>query len=706
MGQEWKPEPVQQENPEQDLKKGEELYQLDVEDSFGEEAQMESNMVGKVMQAEVPREEKQRKKPKENKGKFVWITVAAALVLFLVSAGLTGFLVSKNTDKKNTELKAEIAKELNTYLDFCNQAKDYKDQFAKFYLDDGDVSQLKENMDQAKNQIVNRESEEQLKQWLTKMKQFEEDTRKKNEEYTAELEQKFEAYNTFMMTNEELETYNDCISSFKDYVKKGEYAQAVSYANESYQYGEKVTKKKTGWNISVVQQDLSSYPDVRLYLEIKDDQGQVVENVDKKYFVLSEQQGSDTEYVRQKITKATQLNQKESLNISMVADVSGSMYENMDRVKKVMNNFLENVQFEVGDQIELSSFCDVFQIEEYFTSDRASLVSKVNELEADGGTKFYDSVIEAAQRVYLQEGARCVIAFTDGDDNCSTSNENDVIAYAKQYNVPIFIIGIGVGDYEDYTDSLEKIARETGGFYRSVEDVSESLEEVYHSIYRQQKEVYCVGYQTNAAISKAGTNNVKLYVKGEENGGMAEYSYTPKEDYFGVLLGKFLNAFSRSVENKKYSYLKNSDTLISNGAIATELKKYINRKDLEISQILHYEITSLDFSDENTCIMKTREYYDINQTKDYNADIKKQHNDKTDVDAVQIYDLLMERYYDEADFEDSTIKVKKTRVQKATYKLVREKNGNWKFKDYASGMDIESSNVYFSCVDGDEDNLE
>ena len=330
----------------------------------------------------------------------------------------------------------------------------------------------------------------------------------------------------------------------------------------------------------------------------------------------------------------------------------------------------------------------------------------MNQLEADGGTKLYDSLIEAAQRAYLQEGARCVIAFTDGLDNCSASTEDDVIAYAKQYNVPIFIIGIGVEDYDVYTETLRRIAEETGGFYRDVEDVSESLEEVYNSIYRQQKEVYCVGYKTDAEISKAGTNNVHLYIKGEENGGMADYSYTPKDDYFGVLLGKFLNAYSRSVENKDYSYLEDSDTLKSGGGIDTELRNYIKKEDLEIAQILHYEITDLDFTDKNTCIMTARESYDITQTKNYNSEIKKQHKKKTNTDAVQIYDLLMWQGYYKEDLEGTTIEVNKTRTLKGTYKLVRTKNGTWKFKDYAKSYVVESSDVYFACVEGDSGNWE
>lgn len=655
---------------------------------------------------ESPSMKVKKKKPKtDNKNTFIGIAVAVALVLFLAGAGITGFFVSESTEKKNAGLKSEVEAEANTYLDFCQKAKDYKEKFAKFYMEQSDKDKLQKNMNLAREQIVNRGEQAQLEQWVKNMERFVSNTETKNKQQVNDLEKKFTDYDTLLMTDEEEKKFNSNVSKFKEYVKNKDYVSAVNYANESYKYGEKVTEEKSGWDISVVQQDISSYPTVRLYLDVTDGGDQVVDNIDKKYFILSEKQGSDSEYLKQKITKATQLNQKERLNISMLADVSGSMDVHMSQVQSVMTNFLENVQFEVGDQIELSSFCDDFQIEEYFTSNRESLVQKVNTLSADGGTKLYDSLIESAQRAYLQEGARCVIAFTDGLDNCSTSNEEDVIEYANQYNVPIFIIGIGVDGEYAYQESLRNIAESTGGFYRDVEDVSTSLEEVYNSIYRQQKEIYCLEYKTDADISQAGKRDIHLYIKGEENGGLADYSYAPKDDYFGVLLGKFLNAYSRSVENKDYSYLENSDTLKSGGGIDTDLRSYIKKKDLEISQILHYEVLNLKFKDKNTCIMTTRESYDISQTKNYNSDVKNARKKKKNVDASQIYDLLMGKYYED-DLDGSTIQVKKTRVLKGTYKLVRTKDGGWKLKDYADSYKVESSDVYFACKEGDSDSWE
>ena len=78
--------------------------------------------------------------------------------------------------------------------------------------------------------------------------------------------------------------------------------------------------------------------------------------MDSKIFFLLQKNAVSGDYIKRKITSALQLNENESINISLVADVSGSMYENMYDVKGIMNNFLNTIQFGVGNQIALTQF--------------------------------------------------------------------------------------------------------------------------------------------------------------------------------------------------------------------------------------------------------------------------------------------------------------------------------------------------------------
>ena len=47
-------------------------------------------------------------------------------------------------------------------------------------------------------------------------------------------------------------------------------------------------------------------------------------------------------------------------------------------------------------------------------------------------TSLYDALYTAVERVAAQNGARCVIAFTDGNDNYSNCTKEDVVNYLKK----------------------------------------------------------------------------------------------------------------------------------------------------------------------------------------------------------------------------------------------------------------------------------
>ena len=295
------------------------VVEENVEKSSMENEHVEENMQEKNLDPEIPLKQKRGKNRK-----FIGITIAVAIIFFLLSTGLTAYLTVRHTELENIELKTEIQEELNTYLEFCDKAVDYKNKFAKLYLDDTKKKKVKEKMNQAKEQIVNRAEETQLKDWLTEMDTFAKDTEEENKKYVNTLANKLAKYDTLMMTNEEEKKYNAQVSKFKKTVQNGDYSLAVQCANQSCKYGDKVTEEKTGWNVSIVQQDLSSYPNIRLYLEVTDEKGDVVENLDKNYFVLSEKNSisdllvyslglRDTEELTNMVTK---IMSGESININ------------------------------------------------------------------------------------------------------------------------------------------------------------------------------------------------------------------------------------------------------------------------------------------------------------------------------------------------------------------------------------------------------
>ena len=119
--------------------------------------------------------------------------------------------------------------------------------------------------------------------------------------------------------------------------------------------------------------------------------------------------------------------------MDMVADVSGSMSGTpLSEAQMCMANFVNSMQFDAGDQVELTSFATGVRLEQEFTDDASSLIDEINDLVTGDMTSLYDALYTAVERVATQSGARCVIAFTDGNDNYSDCSGNRCCKCGKQ----------------------------------------------------------------------------------------------------------------------------------------------------------------------------------------------------------------------------------------------------------------------------------
>lgn len=97
-----------------------------------------------------------------------------------------------------------------------------------------------------------------------------------------------------------------------------------------------------------------------------------------------------------------------------------------------------------------------------------------------GSTGLWDAVLEGVSTLSTAtNGRQLVVAMTDGADNTSVYDLDDVIARAKQENVPVHVIGFGT-EREVNVDDLSRLAAETGGEFQRVED--EKLPDLYQNI--------------------------------------------------------------------------------------------------------------------------------------------------------------------------------------------------------------------------------
>ncbi len=275
--------------------------------------------------------------------------------------------------------------------------------------------------------------------------------------------------------------------------------------------------------ITFATSNVEAYPEVSLFLKVVDESGYPVENLTAKDFVVKEYMDID-DYLERDVIYAAKVEGSAALNVSLALDRSSSLNDDdMRKIKNATNTFLSKIQFETGDKAEIVSFdTNVMQMC-MFTNNRQNLMNGVNSMHPYGLTACYDAIIRSIQNASTQNGARCVIVFTDGDDTKSRSSLEEVIRLAKEKSVPVYTIGVG-GQLK--ADRLRRIANETGGTYHHIDDIS-SMSRVYDEIYREQKNMYQVKYISDASIPQDAERGVLVTVSGNGYKGYIDRTYTP-----------------------------------------------------------------------------------------------------------------------------------------------------------------------------------
>lgn len=415
---------------------------------------------------------------------------------------------------------------------------------------------------------------------------------------------------------DELETIKGYEENVATYKNENKFISARKVLTKYNDLLESINHNYDNYDVSVNQIDYNSFPKIKVYFSVEDKNTKVVpKNLDPGFFYISEQNANKKDFLKQTIQKVTQLDQLESLNINMVADVSGSMDgEPLAKAKATMTNFVEQVQFNIKDKVELTAFSNGVRTCAAFTDNKELLVNEISNLQTADLTALYDALFASVNTTAVQNGAKCVVAFTDGQDNFSKITPSEVIDVAKRYSVPIFIIGIG--DNID-TAQLENIAASTNGLYQQINDISD-MTNIYQKIYKQNKEMYLLEYETQGKDNMIDERTLKIDIQTRKEGGGTSYAFTPRillstesvlssTDEISELIGNYLKNYVNAINNHDYSYIESY--IAPGGSIEKEIKPYI-MKDIQ-EKLLSYEITNKKNIDPNTYIVTTRETYEI-----------------------------------------------------------------------------------------------
>lgn len=476
-------------------------------------------------------------------------------------------------------------------------------------------------------------------------------------------------------------------------IEERKFQEAEALAVQWEDFAEEASVKKTGYQVNIMQYDMSEYPKVRLYLDIRDEAtGGTVKELAPHMFYVSEGDAASGNFLNRAVQKAVAMNENERLNLNLLADTSGSMSgQRMESAKSIMRNFLSTVQFNAGDQVKLTQFNSIIDKSGFFSNDLNRLNQTINSYSATGGTKLYDTIIYGVQDVSGQEGAKCVIAFTDGYDEHSYNSPEQVIEIVSRYRIPVFIVRVGDTSSSGRDSILQQIAQASGGDFKNLQQFSTDMNDFYNQIYRQLKEYYVVEYEADSMMDIMQTKQIDVYVQNGDKGGEAVGSTNPGTELFDSLLGSYLRSYIYDMNNHYYDRLREyvDDTVAADDtkSIQWQMKKQVSGgfNNVAAETLMDYSITGIQVLNEDTVHMKTSENYEVIYDEVYGDLLTNGKNISRE--QLNLLDSRFGDYY----FEDWTPLRFWGRVnQQPEYILKRGADGKWRFSQYAGDLGLKA----------------
>lgn len=419
-------------------------------------------------------------------------------------------------------LKLQIIKMNEEVAEYKKIYEGFNSRVDEYIWQDSDRERCKEMIEDLEIALEAFDSKES-KKYSEKLEKFEKGIKKDSIETVEAVRAEIENFDKRMLYEAEQIMLGDLFDAAEKerqqekfataYASYGKCMDILDVANATEYYG-----------LTLEQVDETNYPTTKLYLKVVDfDSGDIVDYFDGKRFSIWEKNGK--KYKEKKIKKSSIMNEIENLNIGMVADVSASMGYDMYVAEDAMNDLISSMQFGIGDRAALYSFADTVAREQYFTDKEEDIKNAIYGLQQGNMTAFYDALAFSLSEIIVQDGAKCIIAFTDGKENYSVSSKSYVIQKAQQYKVPIYLIGIGT---EVDSAALEEISWQTGGIYRNISSVAD-MSAIYQTIYREQKARYVLEYDTTKKLSANKERIIYVNYNDGSNVVRMEAAYVPSD---------------------------------------------------------------------------------------------------------------------------------------------------------------------------------
>ncbi|HEX7295240.1 MAG TPA: VWA domain-containing protein, partial [Pyrinomonadaceae bacterium] len=227
--------------------------------------------------------------------------------------------------------------------------------------------------------------------------------------------------------------------------------------------------------------------------------------------------------VERRVTNVAPAN--EPFNLVLLLDVSGSVEERMDFIRKAARDFLRTTSPQ--DRISIISFRDDIQVISDFSTDRQMLSKKLDEIDAGGGTALYDALgyVLSEPLKRLRGERTAIVVMSDGDDNKSFLPFPAILEALLESGALVYPLYVPSGlipessvpkpeitidplrtRYLTLTTRADeegrKLAAASGGIYYPIRRL-EDLQKAYDDVVAQLRSAYTITYASNSVSSSA-----------------------------------------------------------------------------------------------------------------------------------------------------------------------------------------------------------
>jgi VWFA-related protein len=273
---------------------------------------------------------------------------------------------------------------------------------------------------------------------------------------------------------------------------------------------------------------------MRLNASVTDRQGRAISGLKPSDFTVIED-GQERRVTAVEPTNAP-------FNLVLLLDVSGSVEERIDFIRKAARNFLSTVSAQ--DRISIISFRDDIQVISDFTTDRRLLSQRLEDIDAGGATALYDALAYTLveQLKQLRGERTAIVIMSDGDDNRSfvpfgavleATIESGALVYPL-YIPSMLIPESSVPAPQTTVDPLrtryltlttrateegQQLAKVSGGVYYPITRLDE-LQRAYDDVVAQLRMSYKITY----ASESSGVRERRVRVRANREGASVRLS--------------------------------------------------------------------------------------------------------------------------------------------------------------------------------------